>query len=268
MSSLADYIQERQQNKSMLLMAHVLAGYPDLEANKTMLEELDEAGTDLVEIQLPFSEPIADGPAFVRANQSAIESGAPMDWDGFFDLFEWATRNCSFKVLMMGYYNSVFKMGHETFCARLAECGGAGFIIADLPPEMNNGLFGEAQAKDLAPILIMASDRSDTTKCLTRFQEIVPYADSFIYCVSRMGTTGKVTGEDDIQLSIKKAEAFRQFTDLPLALGFGLKTPEALAAIKDHYDIGIVGTALLETWERDGKTGYSRFVKDLNAACG
>src|SRR3990170_4617323 len=122
-------------------MTHVVVGYPSLEANWTMLEAMDAARVDLVELQLPFSEPIADGPWFVKANQEAIRAGT--SWTTYFD----------FAVLFMGYYNSVFRMGGERFCARLAAAGMRGFIVADLPPEEAAALNATARAHALDPIL-------------------------------------------------------------------------------------------------------------------
>jgi tryptophan synthase alpha chain len=130
---LESYIRQRLQRKKMLLMTHAVVGYPDLDANMRMLEAMQQADVDLVELQLPFSEPIADGPVFLRANQGALDAG--MNWERYFQLMQRASRAFDFKVLMMGYYNSVFRMGHETFCNCLSENGGSGFIVADFPPQ-------------------------------------------------------------------------------------------------------------------------------------
>ena len=112
---------------------------------------------------LPFSEPIADGPVFVRANQYALEAG--MNWERYFKFMQRATSAFDFKILMMGYYNSVLQMGHETFCARLAEHGGSGFIVADLPPEEASDLLQYADAHHLSPIVLMTP-----TNALARLQ--------------------------------------------------------------------------------------------------
>src|SRR5687767_3174111 len=122
---LEHYIRERLQRKKMLLMTHVVVGYPSFDANMAMLEAMQRADADLVELQLPFSEPIADGPVFLHANQRALETG--FNREQYFSFMERATANFDFKILMMGYYNTVFQMGHEPFCASLAEHGGSGF---------------------------------------------------------------------------------------------------------------------------------------------
>src|SRR5262245_52470935 len=117
MTPLETYIRQRQQHKKLLLMTHVVVGYPSLDANMVMLEAMQRADVDLVELQLPFSEPIADGPVFVRANQRALEAG--MNWERYFTFMQRATRAFDFKMLLMGYYNSVLQMGDDTFCACL-----------------------------------------------------------------------------------------------------------------------------------------------------
>src|SRR5215470_1862930 len=133
MTPLETYIRQRRQHKELLLMTHAVVGYPSLDANMVMLEAMQRADVDLVELQLPFSEPIADGPVFVRANQRALEAG--LHWERYFTFMQRAASAFDFKILLMGYYNSVLQMGHDAFCAGLAEHGGSGFIIADLPPE-------------------------------------------------------------------------------------------------------------------------------------
>src|SRR4030095_15722310 len=126
MTLLETYLRQRLQRKKLLLMTHVVVGYPSLDANMAMLEAMQRAEVDVVEFQLPFSEPIADGPAVVWANQEARAAG--MNCERYFTFMQRATTAFDFKILMMGYYNSVLQMGHETFCAGLAEHGGSGFI--------------------------------------------------------------------------------------------------------------------------------------------
>ena len=132
MTPLETYLRQRRQRKKLLLMTHVVVGYPSLDANMAMLEAMQRAEVDVVEFQLPFSEPIADGPVFVRANQHALEAG--MHWERYFKFMQRATSTFDFKILMMGYYNSVLQMGHETFCACLAEHGGRRRLISSSMP--------------------------------------------------------------------------------------------------------------------------------------
>ena len=122
---LKGFITQRKQSKSPLVMTHVVCGYPSFEANLKELEIMSEFGVDFVELQFPFSEPSADGPLFVKANQQSIEQGTKVA--DCFDFMRQVTARFDFKVLMMGYYNTVFKMGHEKFVQQLKASGGCGF---------------------------------------------------------------------------------------------------------------------------------------------
>ena len=257
MTPLETYIRQRRQQKELLLMTHAVVGYPSLDANMAMLEAMQRADVDLVELQLPFSEPIADGPVFVRANQRALEAG--MNWERYFTFMQRASRAFDFKILLMGYYNSVLQMGHETFCACLAEHGGSGFIIADLPPEEAGDLLHHAGTHQLSSVVIMTP-----TNSTSRLQDIARHASGFIYCVARKGVTGKQTHLDD------NLEGFmarcRGATPLPLALGFGLRTGADLRRLHGLADIGVIGTALLAAWEQGGARQYESLLQDLRAA--
>jgi tryptophan synthase alpha chain len=257
MASLEHYIRQRLQRKKLLLMTHVVVGYPSLEANMTMLEAMQRADADLVELQFPFSEPIADGPVFLHANQRALEAGITREQ--YFSFMERAKANFDFKILLMGYYNTVFQMGHEPFCASLAEHGGSGFIVADLPPEEGADLYTHADAYHLAPIMLMTP-----TTPIPRLRLIAQHARGFVYCVARKGVTGSHTSLD------QSLDAFvsrcRKATSLPLALGFGMQTGDDLRRLHGLVDIGVVGTALLAAWEQGGVAQYEALLQDLHAA--
>ncbi len=255
--SLTAYIQRRLTQRAPLLMTHAVAGYPSLDDNWRMLEHMAAAGVDIVELQLPFSEPIADGPSFIRANQEAISRG--LVWDQYFDLVARAAKAFEFPILFMGYYNSVFRMGHDVFCERLEQAGGRGFLIADLPPEEATDLNERAGKRGLCPILIMTPTNSEA-----RLAAIAARASGFVYCVARKGVTGRRT---DLDRGVAEFVArCRRATELPLALGFGIKTPEDVRAAGRLADIAIVGTACLEAWETRGAAGYEDFLCELAAA--
>ncbi len=253
---LEAHVRDRLAKKPLLLMAHAVAGYPSLDANWQMLEAMEAAGVDLVELQLPFSEPIADGPVFVKANQEAIH--AKTGWDEYFDLMARSTKRFHVPLLFMGYYNGVYQMGAERFCSRLAAVGSKGFIVADLPPEEAIALNAMARAKGLDPILLMTPTNSPA-----RLAEIARQASGFVYCVARKGVTGKPTDiSRDVEAFLSRC---RKATSLPLALGFGVKTPADVRAVRGLADIAIVGTACLEAWENGGLRGYADFLKGMAA---
>ena len=257
MTPVEAYVRERLRRKRLLLMTHAIVGYPSFDANMRMLEAMQKADVDLVELQLPFSEPIADGPVFVRANQCALDAGVA--WDGYFAFMQRAAAAFDFKILMMGYYNSILQMGHERFCACLSEHGGEGFIVADLPPQEAGDLHRYAASYRQAPIVMMTPVNS-----APRLREIGASARGFVYCVARRGVTGRHTRVDD------SLEAFiarcRSATSLPLALGFGLRTDRDLRQVAGLVDIGIIGTALLAAWEEGGAPRYGALLQELASA--
>lgn len=254
---LESYVRSRLKEKPLLLMAHAVAGYPSIDANRAMLEAMEATGVDIVELQLPFSEPIADGPVFVKANQEAIARG--IRWDDYFELLAWASRRCSFPALFMGYANSVYRMGSEEFCRRLGAAGGRGFIVADLPPEEGRELNERARASRIDAILIATPMTTDE-----RLAEIACQSSGFLYCAARKGVTGRRT---DLSAGVGEFLArVRRATPLPLGLGFGLKTPQDIRSVRGKADIAIVGTACLDAWEREGAEGYRRFLGELVAA--
>jgi len=170
-----------------------------------------------------------------------------------------AARAFSFRLLFMGYYNNVFRLGHEIFCRRLAEAGGHGFIIADLPPDQCEELNACARQYDLDPIHMMTPVNKPE-----RLEEIAREAAGFVYCVARKGVTGRATALD---AGLKDYIArCRAATRLPLGMGFGIRTPDDVRQLKGMVDLAIVGTACLDVWERDGRDGYLKFLQSLMGA--
>ena len=252
--NLTEYIQERLARQRVLLMTHLIVGFPSLEANWRMLEIMAEEEVDLVELQMPFSEPVADGPTFARANQQALEQGIALDQ--YFELMQRSTRDFGFPHLMMGYYNTAFQLGHANFCARLQESGSSGFILPDLPIEEYGDLFELSQAHDLCPILLMTP-----TNTVVRLEEIGRRACGFVYAVARKGVTGSKT---DLNATLHDfVSRYRQATSLPIGVGFGLRSGDDLRGLQGIAEIGIVGSALLAVWEEQGEAGYRRLLREL-----
>ncbi len=257
--NLRDYIRDRLGTRNILLMTHVIVGYPSLDANWRMLEAMERAGVDLVELQMPFSEPIADGPVFAHANQEALKQG--LSTARYFDFMARATREFGFPHLMMGYYNTVFRLTHRTFCERLSGAGGAGFIVPDLPIEEYHDLTPLSEASGLTPVALFTPTNTDA-----RLAEIGRHGRGFIYGVARRGVTGRRT---DIKAGIDAlVDRYRAATDLPLALGFGIAGGDDVRQLHGSCEIAIVGSALLEHWENGGEAGYAEFLDELQEARG
>ncbi len=254
--NLQAYIEGRLSERKVLLMTHLIAGFPSLEANWRMLEIMAEAEVDLVELQMPFSEPIADGPIFARANQQALANGLALD--EYFDLMQRATATFPFPHLMMGYYNTAFRLGPGPFCRRLAASGACGFILPDLPVEESGDLWAKGAECEQTPIVLMTPTNTEQ-----RLQQIGAQAKGFVYAVARKGVTGRQTdlGEELYRFIAR----CRQATDLPLGVGFGLRSGDDLRQLQGQAEIGIVGSALLESWQRDGAASYAALLRDLAA---
>lgn len=257
--ALNKYLAERKaalanDSRPAMIMTHVVCGYPSFEDNWKELEIMQEFGVDLVELQFPFSEPSADGPLFVKANQEAIESGVHVE--DCFAFMQKAAAAFSFKIVMMGYYNTVFKTGHRAFLQRLKEAGGEAFILPDLPVEEAAELHQIAAELDLSPIILMTPTNSDA-----RLQQLAQSADGFIYTVARKGVTGSNTDmNQEVSSFIKRC---RQHTDLPLAVGFGVSEAKDVRFIGEHADIAVIGTAALKAWEAGGEGALRAFFEQL-----
>lgn len=255
---LTAYIRKRLESRRILMMTHVIAGYPSLQSNWEMLAIMESVGVDVVELQMPFSEPIADGPTFVSANQIALEKGLVLD--DYFDLMQRASKAFSFPQLMMGYYNTAYQLGHREFCNRLRAAGGVGYILPDLPYEEYDDLWELSEENELSPILLMTP-----TNTLERLAAIGERVKGFVYAVARKGVTGRKTELGDQPDNFLKN--CRRVTESPLALGFGLQTGDDLRELQGKVEMAVVGSALLETWEAEGADGFRAFLQDLSAGC-
>ena len=235
-------------------MTHIVAGYPDWEACFDMVAAMVDAGVDLMELQIPFSEPMADGPTIVRANQDAIEAGTTVQ-----ACMEFAAEMCkahSTSFLFMTYYNILYKYGIEDFFKKAKEIGIKGFIIPDLPPEEGEEFWSLATKYDIAPILIYAPTSTEE-----RMKELSASSKGFIYCVARKGVTGQQT---DFDASFDQYMArCRRSTDLPLAVGFGISSREDITYLSGKADIGVIGTATINLVDNEGPEAVGPFIAGL-----
>ena len=251
---LQSFIANRKQDKDLLVMAHVVCGYPSFEDNLKELEVMAEAGIDVVELQFPFSEPSADGPLFVHANEQSLKSGTTVDQ--CFELMAEVSARFPFKVLMMGYYNTAFKMGEDVFIERLKAAGGVGFILPDLPIEEAGNLHRLADQAGIEPVILMTPTSSDK-----RLAQLGAASRGMVYAVARKGVTGSKTNMGDDVVAL--IERCRQHTDVPIGVGFGISSKEDMDFLRGHADMAIIGTAALKVWEQSGTEGLREFFKQL-----
>ena len=212
---LQTYIEQRKQSKDLLVMAHVVCGYPSFAANMEALEIMAEAGVDLVELQFPFSEPSADGPLFVKANEQSLKAGTTVDQ--CFEFMKLASERFAFKILMMGYYNTAFRMGEELFIQRLKDAGGVGYILPDLPVEESANLHRLSEEAGIEPIILMTPTSSDK-----RLAQLGASSRGMVYVVARRGVTGSKTNMGDDVIAL--IDRCRQHTDVPMGVGFGISS--------------------------------------------
>jgi tryptophan synthase alpha chain len=240
--------------KNILLMTHIVIGYPSLDASLEIVRTMVEAGVDLMELQIPFSEPIADGPAILKANQQALADGVTVAQ--CLDFGRQAAGRFSIPFLYMTYFNILFKFGVGRFAEHMQKAGLRGAIVPDLPPEEAGDYLNAMGEKHLAPIFIY----SPTTPT-DRLNTIADAADGFIYCVARKGVTGDAT-EFSRQLDDYLARC-RTATSLPLALGFGVKDRSDIKFLEGKADIAVMGTRALQLMEARGIAAVGDFIREL-----
>ena len=221
------------------LVAYVSAGDPDATLGYEILKGLPAAGADLIELGMPFSDPMADGPSVQLAGQRALKAGITVD--ATFDMVQRFRKegDNDTPILLMGYYNLVYQRGAERFCKEAAAAGVDGFILVDLPPEEVDELKPHAVANGLDTVLLTAPTTDDK-----RLPAVLKYSSGFVYFVSVLGITGtKSASEDSVRMHV---ERIKRHTKLPVGVGFGIKTPEQAAAVARHADAAVVGSAIVD----------------------
>lgn len=253
---LAVELKKRLQTKPILLMTHLVLGYPSLAVNREVIAQMAANGVDCIELQIPFSEPIADGPVILKANQQSLNTGISVE-DCFQFGQEVAAAFPAVRFLFMTYYNIVFKYGEEAFLRRTKEIGFCGTIVPDLPPEEGTGFLATSAALELAPIQFFTPTSSDE-----RMREVAALAKGFVYCVARRGVTGHHTAVDE-SLGAYLARC-RAATDLPLAVGFGISGREDVAMLQGKADMAVIGTATIKLVDAQGAEAVGPFIAGLH----
>jgi len=245
---IEDYIRKRLKKKNILLMAHIVVGYPSIEDSFELVRTIVEAGVDLMELQIPFSEPIADGPVILQANQAAIADSIRVD--DCFRLAQRVTSAFDIPFLFMTYYNILFKRGEERFFAEARVANIRGTIIPDLPPEEGESYMAAAAANNIDPIFILAPTSSPER-----------FGRGFFYCVARKGVTGS-----DTDFSNEMTEFLnrcRRATQLPLALGFGVSSKEDVQFLRGKAEVAVVGSQALRILNTQGIEAVGSFFRGL-----
>lgn len=232
---------ENRKDDSKVMSLFLTAGYPDLESTADLVIGFEENGADMVELGMPFSDPLADGPTIQQASNVAIQNGITMD--GIFAMVKKIRESSQIPVVLMGYINPVFRYGVEKFCQKAEEAGVDGLIIPDAPIEESGILSEHAKAHGLHMIYLVAPNSSSE-----RMKLIDEKSDGFVYCVSVTGVTGARDGNEvaqSVQRFISRVKENVQKN--PKLVGFGIKNHDDAMKISAGLDGFIVGSALIET---------------------
>jgi tryptophan synthase alpha chain len=219
------------------LVTYLTCGDPDAVTFADLLARLPEAGADLIEVGVPFSDPMADGPAIQAAGTRALKAG--MTLPKVLEIVRgFRARDAATPIILMGYYNPIYSYGVERFCRDAASAGVDGLITVDLPPEEDQELLAPAKAAGLDLVKLTAPTSDDR-----RLPAILGHASGFVYHVAIAGITGtKSAAIDQVREAVTRIP---RHTDLPIAVGFGIKTPQQAAEIVGIADAAVVGSALV-----------------------
>jgi tryptophan synthase alpha chain len=219
------------------LVTFITAGDPDFDTSLEILKGLPAAGADVIELGMPFSDPMADGPAIQASSLRALNSG--MTLKKTLDLArKFRAGEADTPLIMMGYYNPIYQYGVDRFLADFKAAGGDGLIIVDLPPEEDDELCLPALKAGVNFIRLATPTTDDK-----RLPKVLSNTSGFVYYVSIMGITGtRSAAEGDVSAAVQR---LKRHTDLPVAVGFGIRTPEQAAAVARVADAAVVGSALV-----------------------
>lgn len=236
-----DQLFEERDSSSKIASLFITAGYPDLQSTAGLIVGLAENGADMIELGMPFSDPLADGPTIQYASNTALDNGITMN--GIFGEIKKVRRQTQVPIVLMGYLNPVLQYGVKRFCREARQAGADGLIIPDLPPEEGHLLKNNATAHQLKMIYLVAPNTSDQ-----RMQLIDKKSEGFVYCVSVTGVTGAREG-DEVAESVSEfiGRVQKNITENPVLVGFGIKSHEDAQKVSRNTDGFIVGSALVKT---------------------
>lgn len=237
----------------------ITGGDPNLDVTEKLLIAMEEAGADLIEIGIPFSDPIAEGIVIQEANERALKAGCTTD--KLFDMVKRAREKVTIPMAFMTYINPIYTYGKEKFMKKCVECGIDGVIVPDLPFEEKEELAGVCETYGIDLITLIAPTSHETIRMIAK------EAKGFIYCVSSLGVTGV---RSEIKTNIAEMTAMvKEATDTPCAVGFGISTPEQAAAMAKVSDGAIVGSAIVKLVAKYGEDAVpvvAEYVKKMKDA--
>ncbi len=222
-------------------MMHIVAGYPTLGASEAIARQILKSGADFLEIQIPFSDPIADGPLIASANEAALKAG--MTVQKSLELIGRVARFTDKPIFIMTYFNIIYRYGVAAFCKIACQLGVAGLIVPDFPfdEEPGNQLLRHCRQNELDFVPVIALNT-----CTNRLEQILKIPSPFIYCVARAGTTGGKTVVSAELISY--LQRVRHVSDKSLMVGFGLSKKSQIVTLEPYADIVVIGSALMREY--------------------
>ena len=255
MTEIEKNIRTSLEEKNILLVSHVVLGYPDIKTDIQSVDEMAAAGVEIIELQIPFSDPQADGPFFTEAQQSAVNTGITTE-----QCLEFAEKVCrkypKINFVFMTYINIVFKYGISKFVNKAVKIGVRGIILPDLPIEESDEYLKACELHNIAPILMFTPTTTED-----RMTKINQNAKGFIYCQARVGITGTHTKFG--QAETEYIARCRRNTELPIAMGFGIQKKSDIDFLKGKVDIAICCTQAVKALIKHGPKGMGEFLKSI-----
>jgi len=243
-SRIAKRFATLKEKNRTALVTYLTAGDPGLDETLTYMQSLTSAGADIIELGMPFSDPMADGPVIQRASERALLAG--MSLKKVLELVrQFRTVDEMTPIVLMGYLNPVEAMGYDKFSQGAADAGVDGVLIVDSPPEESAELNAALRHHSLEQIFLISPNSDDE-----RVAGVSALGGGFVYYVTVKGVTGDATL--DVQQVAQRIDGFRDKVTLPIGIGFGIKTPEHAAAVAAIGDAVIIGSALVEVVEKNG----------------
>ncbi|MDE7268786.1 MAG: tryptophan synthase subunit alpha [Lachnospiraceae bacterium] len=240
-------------------IAFVTGGDPDIETTEALIPQMAEAGADLIEIGIPFSDPIAEGVVIQAADERALKSGTTTD--KLFDMVKRVREKVDIPLVFMTYVNPIYTYGTERFTRKCAECGIDGIIVPDVPFEEHEEVRGACEAAGIELVSMIAPTSKE------RIGMIAKEAKGFLYCVSSLGVTGV---RSKITTNIKEmVEQVKEVSDIPCAIGFGIATPaqaKEMAAVSDGAIVGSAIVRMIAQYGKDCIKPVCDYVKEMKAA--
>jgi len=236
MTRISERFQQLKQRQELGLVAYITAGDPDLRATAEFIPALEEAGVDVLELGVPFSDPLADGPVIQRASQRALASGTTLA--GVLEMAAQARGRSRLPLLLFGYLNPILRYGFARFAADARRAGIDGVLITDLSIEEADAYIGPMRQAELDTVFLAAPTSTEA-----RLRRICEASRGFVYAVSRTGVTGAQQTLSGQLLPL--LQRLRAASSLPVAAGFGISRPEHIRELRGHADAAVVGSALV-----------------------